>query len=626
MIYYSLIKKECIHLKTYILFLSFYYLCSLALTLFNYYPDALSMAFVLNGNEDFDPFWAGFENFFIIYILTYALIKEDYNNNQFKFLQTLPVSHHQVFIAKIMTVTLIMISMSIAIFLLNFNFYVMSSTSLDPSFHLDFWISLLLLEILQTVVVMLFCAVLCVFKLFGLFITAFILMSYRFLFEQFPDIQLINFFNLLELTIHGEAIIFPVKLIIVQIIMAMVYFIMAYNLTMGKAAHLIKKITAVEYPIWNIILWIAIVLSMGLFIVQFTNTYSEKGSDTDAENFKLWNTAKTYTPHFIYIYDQQQKSFIDQQLDNSEKIYQRISDFFQYPFKHPIIVDMTSESSHYAGLAFWKKIKINKYQASLSGEFPGIFAHETTHVLIDLISDGAISSHFNEMRILHEGLATYIEHRFYQPAEKLDKLRSVTALMHAREKIKFTDLIDNAQFSKKWDTNLIYAYGERFVASIVEIYGDNAMTHILSTFNDAKKMRKLDGYKLWHHVMKKSGYSLTQITNHFYVQLNKDQQRYDIVKILAHKKLKAIINSEDEITQIQVTGDIPPNWTVICRLRSRHDTAYTEYTEVDAETDIDNVFNVYTDDYRQSFWYQIGLSENAGGRVVYEQWKEVFFE
>ena len=73
-----------------------------------------------------------------------------------------------------------------------------------------------------------------------------------------------------------------------------------------------------------------------------------------------------------------------------------------------------------------------------AGENDAVLGHETAHVYLDQLSDYRLAASFDSTRWFHEGLASYVEYRFFRTPEALAKFRRSAAVTHAWDCLLYT--------------------------------------------------------------------------------------------------------------------------------------------------------------------------------------------
>jgi hypothetical protein len=216
------------------------------------------------------------------------------------------------------------------------------------------------------------------------------------------------------------------------------------------------------------------------------------------------------------------------------------------PVPGRIVVDLASPViEHTLGLTNWTKIRM-PLQLEMAVPSPeAILGHETTHVYIEQLSDGAMGRHFDSTRFFHEGLATYVEHRYFSTTPERLATRRLAALAQSRGRISFATLASNEALVKERDAGLVYPFGEVFCEALVATHGEAAPGQLIRAFARPGAPADLKGAELWRDAMQSCGYDLDRVT-----------AAYDAILSAAMKSEAAFIAKFPRLTgRVEVVGD-----------------------------------------------------------------------
>ena len=186
-----------------------------------------------------------------------------------------------------------------------------------------------------------------------------------------------------------------------------------------------------------------------------------------------------------------------------------------------ITVDLSSPlASHNAGQAYWKKIRMALPAKTGKGkqreaETFAILGHEVAHVFIDQLTKGRLEASFNSARWFHEGLASYIEFRFFREEGADENYRRWVGIASGWGEVHFSEMVNNAEFSQRRDLNLAYPAGYLWADSLVRVYGDDAPAKLLAAIGRDGGPEKLDGMALWRDGCLASDFDLERIRSDF---------------------------------------------------------------------------------------------------------------
>jgi hypothetical protein len=197
----------------------------------------------------------------------------------------------------------------------------------------------------------------------------------------------------------------------------------------------------------------------------------------------------------------------------ADGIYTKVATFLGAPnAPGRIVVDLASPVvSHAAGQTNWTKIRIPLTGQSDFHDLQLILGHETVHVFIEQLSDGRASTHFNETRFLHEGLATYVELTLFGSDEDRARNRRAVAGAWSRGKVTLERLADDAALGKKREPFLVYPLGSVFARALVETQGQDAPARLLRAMARKDAPSGLKGVAFWRDTMQAAGLNFDRL-------------------------------------------------------------------------------------------------------------------
>jgi hypothetical protein len=346
----------------------------------------------------------------------------------------------------------------------------------------------------------------------------------------------------------------------------------------------------------------------------------ESSQPADGVVYQEWGTVRTRTERYVFIYPEYQARQVEDLIRHADAVHDRTQQFLRASPVGNIAVDLTSALPRHAGLAYWKRIRMQLVPGMDLGTLEAILGHETAHIYIDQVSDSRLYALFDSTRFFHEGLATYIEYRLFLDAEKHRSLRRVAAVMRAREQVEFEDLVDDKVFSVKWDRDLVYPLGEVFVSALVERYGEDAPARVTQAFARKEAPEGLEGVILWQDVFQACSYNLSEVVDGFYAELDKavDEHRPFVERI---PRLRGAVEYARQQVGIRPSPSTTPG-RIVCRFRARAADAdrFYEWSYMDES----GIFWAPSSGYSgRSLWYQLGVSIPGAAHTIFEEWEEV---
>jgi hypothetical protein len=344
------------------------------------------------------------------------------------------------------------------------------------------------------------------------------------------------------------------------------------------------------------------------------------------------------TEHFRFIFRHQATRRMETVIAEADPVFNTVADFLNLSGDlrdNLVTVDLSSPlASHNAGQAYWKKIRMalpaedkNKPDPE-EREALAILGHEVTHVFIDQISDGRLEESFDAARWFHEGLASYVEFRFFRDDGGATAYRRWAALAAKWEEVDFSEMVVNTTFSAKRDPFLAYPAGYLWVDSLVRVYGDDAPAKLLRALGREDGPRKLAGLALWRDACLASGFDLERVRSDFRNQLTTLQEEFSGI-LKAFPEITAGSASRQG-NKIIIRPELPDNWgaelppgaEIICRVRPRADAAAAEWRY--SKIGEDGTFAVPALSFlKPGIGFQVGWKIDSTSHPIFGEWVNV---
>jgi hypothetical protein len=328
------------------------------------------------------------------------------------------------------------------------------------------------------------------------------------------------------------------------------------------------------------------------------------------------------TARYAFLYRRAEQTAAYALISEADAVHDRVAAFLgATPLPHPITVDTTSAlARHNAGQAYWKKIRMHLGTSEAGPKSAAVLGHETVHVYLDQLSDLRLATAFDSTRWFHEGVASYVEHRFFQSPEALAKFRRSAAVAHAWQPVQFADLAKDSAWARKRDRNLVYPLGEIFCAALVETYGDLAPGQVARAFTRPNAPKNLAGADLWRDTLQACGFSLEAVLAAWRAALE-GLVLSERAFIDSLPRLRATITAApDEIVLTPAfTGTAPG--LLFCEIRPSAEAADYEHDTYIPQTD--GTIRIPRRGLSgATFWYQLGWRVEASAQPLYEPWVE----
>jgi hypothetical protein len=219
------------------------------------------------------------------------------------------------------------------------------------------------------------------------------------------------------------------------------------------------------------------------------------------------------TQHYEFLFRSAQWDQAKELLDAADEVHEEVAEFLGgTPPPVRIVVDLASPIlPHAAGQTNWTKIRMPIEAGSDLAERRRTLGHETAHVFIEQLGEGRLTSRFNNIRFLHEGLATHIEHELYAGPRLRAQQRRAVAGAWSRGRIPLGLLSDDRELTRTRDPLLVYPLGEVFARALIAAHGPEAPARLLRAFARDDAPPGLKDAALWRDTMQAAGLNIERV-------------------------------------------------------------------------------------------------------------------
>jgi ABC-type transport system involved in multi-copper enzyme maturation permease subunit len=565
--------------------------------------------------------------FVLVFALASGLLVREFDNDTMEFLDSLPVSRTRLFLVKVTTalcvlLLFIVLNVGTGVFL-----HALSRNSLDRSFHVPLLVTAVALRACQCFVLFSLGLALSFLRRFGWLLMALMFWGYIALHERIPSIAVFDLLALTDSHFEGDRWIVPRRMLAVQMTLGVVSLAIAYGLFLGIGDRILRGFKGLTRSrlgnacmLTGAILLVIVSTSLVFYLME-----KEFGDDPADENgvtvvYPSWGTSRSHSEHYEFIYPTNLTTGARRLIDDADSIEETVRGFLAADSGDPIVVDATSLLPRHAGIAFWDKIRLDLSTTDDYETLKSILGHETCHVFLERLSDSRLTEQMNSTRFFHEGVASYVEYHLFSPKQGVDALHSVAAVMHSRDEVDFSEMIDSDLLSARRDTDLVYPLGEIFVEACIERYGEPAIGKLVRALVREDAPRGLSGQDFWRDVFQACNYSLDDVLDEFFAKLDADVEEYqELIDTLP--RLRGEFSYDALNVYVIIHWESIDGWMPVCRFRQSEDTPSRQY--LPGERTLDELFSMDRSSFPgSSLWYQIGLSDGKG-RVIYEPWLRV---
>ena len=618
----SLWTKELRGVRPFLVLILFLIFSSIILELLVDAPDLTDMGERLSFNEPKDVMIQSVFLFFMAFTMATGLLVREHDEGTQEFMDSLPVSRSKSFLVKAFTALTILVLLPLDTIIEHIILFRLTATSLDPPNHWPLMLTMALLEVCQIYVFVAVGFLLSFLRRFAWMVLPLLYFGYSYLHSEFPKIQYLNPFSLVDPVVSSNTLVFPFKHFAIQLLIGTICMALAwamYLLSSDALHRLQTRLT--KGTAGRLLLGFSVLLTGGLWItVIYLGVYSDEDIVSESKTWPEWETSQTLTQNFIFTHRGYQAGQARELAAVADTMDQQIRSFLGADkAQTKVVIDLTSNIPHLAGVAHWKKINIDLNSCSSSSERVAVMGHEMVHVYISQLSDSYLSRHFPSTQFFHEGLASYLEYRLFRQPEELADFRSVAAVAHQRTNIRIEELTNGPLLRTRLDESLVYNLGEVFVHALVETYGDEAPGAVLRAFGRKEALNDLEGETLWRDGFQAAGYSFDVVVARYFGELKTLATTYEsLLTELPKLHASAYVGDNGKLV-VDLEGDpfFDP-WRAVCRFRQTVRDEDRIFIELD--TGAVNVDAAYFSGNQA--WYQLGwLDSENSRRCIYTEWR-----
>jgi len=553
-----------------------------------------------------------------------GLLVGEVDQGTIRFLDGLPTSRTRIFTAKILVAFLVLFTGPVLEASSSLFFQYFSRTSLSSGFYWELAGVSLFLHACQ-VMIFLSLAVLASFlRRFGWLLAALLIIVYLVLVREWPGLSVVNPALLTRPDLLGQSWIIPWESLRIQLPIAACLMVISWLLFLGGGLNFAQKLANLKNHLGGRIAMgcgsiLVVALWIGLFSWMMMDQNAGEGAEkeTTRVSWAEWQSIRIHTNRYLFSIPKYLEGRATPMIERADEVHDTVTTFLRVDPVPDILVDgSVASGGDYAGLAFWKTIRLSLPSIEDPIQLQATLGHETTHVYIEILSSKKMGEAFRWTRFFHEGLAEYVEQRFFEDGAELKGFKLQAAIAFDRNEARIEYLLDNQQLSAKYDTFLVYALGERFITALVDRHGDEAPSQILRAIGRDDGPKGLEGHELWRDAFQRASYNFDETVNDFYALLNLEKERRQNV-IDAIPRLYGSVRVEDEWIAIEPALSFPSEMPLSCRVRQTEETQPDQYGY--PIRDREGIFWVNKKNY-PTLQFQLGV--RAEGTVIYEPWAE----
>ena len=562
--------------------------------------------------------------------MAWGLLVREHDERTLEFLDGLPVSRPAQFLTKIGTAVAVLMIYPVFFVGVALVEHLLSRNSLDRSLHLQPLAMQLTMLAIAFAVALSVGLVLSFLRRLGWLVLAALVVGHYALEARSPWIRNFSPLQLLIPEYRGMHWKWPTQLLRVQLPVLAVCLVTAGLLYNGRFEDWLRWVArALSTRMAKIGM---VVMAIGLFMVfglvagkeiagkqRSGETDEEEGWSTkQSVTFPATKPISSETRHYVFSYLSSASARAAPLLDRADRVFETVQMFFHAPPGDRISADLTGSTTNTAGTAFWNTVRMKLDDEASVKDPVAVLGHETTHVFIQRIA------RMNESKVpmliwpLDEGLATYVEYRFFQPASALEQEDRLIAALRTRRELEVDELIFSDRLLRNRGREMAYPMGRLFIDALIRRYGEDAPARIFTEAGKRDLPANLAHADLWNELFQANGYDLALVVDDFYAAADRLVRTHRAsIERLPRPRGAVEVRSKWIWLTPSLDGTLPPGWSLVCRIRPSVDSTHDRYKEA----------HRYNDKFAwpsssvsgQRIWYQLGVSDGSGP-VLYEPW------
>lgn len=561
--------------------------------------------------------------FIIAFALGSGLLVREQDDRTIEFLDGLPVDRPRIFAAKVVVALAITLIYPVSITLYLFAAHALVATSLDPRPHLELLGLGLGLRLVQALCVLALGLALSHFRRLCWLLLGVLFSCYFAARERYPGLSILDPFALLVPHFEGIHWRVPWRALGVQLAGAGALLGVSLALFAGAGERVLRALEARSRgAVLGALISIATVGACAYAINQVIGADREEPSTPSKPAsgmvFAPPVPAHTQTDRYRFTYSSNQSRQAERLAERADAAHEQVRELLGVGAGEPIAVDLTGSARHTLGTAYWSTLRMELVADEAGDASLATFAHETTHVLAMRLVGQDAANAFADFATFGEGLATYVETRFFHPEEPRSAHEVIAAALWARREVKLEELMDTSLLRRRRDAGLVYPLGLLWVDALVKRYGDRAPGRLLKAIGRKDAPENLAPAVRWQDSFQAARFDLSAVADDFYAELER-LSRAHAAEIAALPRPRGAVEpgKEEIVVRPLLDTPAPKGWTVVCRFR---------VFEESAKEQIDGPYEAERGCARPRsriaggrLWFQLGL-QSPYGRTLYEPW------
>lgn len=444
-------------------------------------------------------------------VTAYSLFPREHDESTIDFLRALPLSRWRIHAGKLLAGWMLLVGINVLSYAIDALLLASNPESLGGRFVSQVWWTLLWRDCVFAFVILAHGVVLSWFRTTGLIVYALYVLLIIWFENRTGSAGLFSVFGMLSNEYDAQRLVVDTRAIIVHVVAAVGFLLLGYRLwSRTESAATGGKVTQGSST-WQR------ALRAGFLFMAFTSLALVALYRTGAGNGTLVDETlgQATTEHYRFVYRVQDEETVEYLLKHAEQDLADVAGILGVQALPLVRVDLSAASEHAAGLAKWKKIRmdLSSFEADLSQR--RVLAHEATHVLQAIESNRALARQFATAQFFIEGMAQYVSFEVVPEPLRRVSNHALAAVAHARQDIRFDDLIDSAGFADRFDPELYYSLGDLWSIALVDTCGESVLGDFLRAAGRDDASTDIGGERFWRDTFRETGCDLDAVNAHW---------------------------------------------------------------------------------------------------------------
>ena len=459
-------------------------------------------------------------------ITAYALFPREHDESTIDFLRALPVPRSRIFAAKVLAAWLVIVAVNALSYGLDALLLASNPESLGGRFLWQVWWTLLWRDCLFAFVILSHGIVLSWFRTIGLVVYAVYVLLLMWYESVAGSAGFFSVFGFLANDYDGQRLVVDAPVIVVQVIVACALLLLGGRLwgRTASAAGGGGGAATSRGARWlraaaGTLAFVALA-GVALYRVDAGNGELAEGELDVVE-----------TEHFRFVHRRDDARVVAYLVEHAEADARAVADILgvaELPF---VRVDLAAASEHAAGLAKWKKIRMDLHTFEDDVSQRRVLAHELVHVLQATESNRALARQFATTRFLVEGMAQDVSFQAVPEPARRASNHALAAVARARQDIRFEHLSDARAFGERFDPELYYSLGDTWSQAMAATCGEASLGDFLRAAGREEASREIGGELFWRDTFREIGCELDAVNTAWAARLDEalaavDQHRF----------------------------------------------------------------------------------------------------